>query len=164
MSSSDRIEKQIVIRAPLSRVWAALSDSQAFGAWFGAEFEGPFVAGTRVMARIRPTTVDPEVAKQQEPFAGTPFSILVEQVEAPRRLSFRWQPHVDPPASDAKDLTTLVVFELTEVADGTHLQIVESGFDRIPLAQRAKAFSNNEQGWEHQAKLIAKYVQADAAQ
>jgi hypothetical protein len=38
------------------------------------------------------------------------------------------------------------------------LTIIESGFDRIPLARRAKAFAANEQGWEHQTKLIAKYL------
>jgi hypothetical protein len=50
------------------------------------------------------------------------------------------------------------VFELEEVAGGTKLVITESGFDRIPLERRAKAFSANEQGWTAQAKLIEKYL------
>lgn len=162
MSTGDQIEKQITLRAPIDRVWAALSDAGEFGAWFGAEFDAPFVPGARVTGRIRPTTVDPEVAKMQAPLAGTPFFVLVERVEPPRLLSFRWQPGIDPPAQ-GEDLTTLVVFELAEAEEGTLLRIVESGFDRIPLAQRAKAFSENESGWEHQCRLIAKYLQSHAA-
>jgi uncharacterized protein YndB with AHSA1/START domain len=32
----DRIEKQVVLRAPLDRVWRAISDSQEFGQWFAS--------------------------------------------------------------------------------------------------------------------------------
>ena len=60
-------------------------------------------------------------------------------------------------------MTTLVVFELSEVAGGTSLRITESGFDRIPLAQRAKTFTENEGGWKHQTQLIAKYLLRHAA-
>ncbi len=41
---------------------------------------------------------------------------------------------------------TLVEFRLSEVAQGTQLTITESGFDRIPLERRAKAFTSNEEG------------------
>jgi uncharacterized protein YndB with AHSA1/START domain len=56
--------------------------------------------------------------------------------------------------------TTLVTFELEEVAGGTRLTIVESGFDRIPLERRAKAFADNEEGWQVQLSLIARYLDA----
>ena len=68
--STDRIEKQVVLRAPLDRVWRAVSDAEHFGRWFGVRFDGPFVAGKPVTATITPTTVDDEVAKRQEPHAG----------------------------------------------------------------------------------------------
>lgn len=163
MATHDRIEKQITLHAPLARVWRALSDAREFGAWFGAAFDGPFVAGARVTGKIRPTTVDPEVAKLQAPHDGTPFDVLIERIEPPRLLSFRWRPGVEPIADESGEVTTLVVFELSEVKDGTLLRISESGFDRIPLARRAKAFTENEGGWEHQTQLIEKYLKLHAA-
>src|SRR5438034_11065363 len=42
---SDRIEKRIELRAPLSRVWRALTDYREFGEWFRVKLDGPFVLG-----------------------------------------------------------------------------------------------------------------------
>ncbi|HEY6080811.1 MAG TPA: hypothetical protein VIW29_18480 [Polyangiaceae bacterium] len=61
-SSTDRIQKQVVLRASRQRVWSALTDSKQFGAWFGVELDGPFVAGQGLSGRIVPTQVDAEVA------------------------------------------------------------------------------------------------------
>ena len=46
----DRIEKTILLRAPLKRVWRALSDSTEFGSWFGMRFDGPFEPGRTMRA------------------------------------------------------------------------------------------------------------------
>jgi hypothetical protein len=54
--------------------------------------------------------------------------------------------------------TTLVVFELKKEANGVLLTLTESGFDRIPLERRAKAFTTNERGWAMQMKLIEEYL------
>ena len=157
--NTDRIEKQIVLRAPLARVWAAVSDSQAFGSWFGVAFDGPFAAGTRLAGKIVPTTVDPEVAKLQKPYEGKAFEFWVDNIEPMRRISFRWHPYaIDSGVDYSSEPTTLIVFELEEVPDGTRLTISESGFDQIPLARRAAALQANEGGWEHQSKLIQKYL------
>jgi uncharacterized protein YndB with AHSA1/START domain len=78
---TDRIEKQIVLHAPLERVWSAISDSGQFGKWFGVAFDGPFVAGARLTGRIVATTVDPDVAKLQQPHEGKPFEIWVDRIE-----------------------------------------------------------------------------------
>lgn len=158
ISETDRIRKTALLRAPLERVWHAISDARQFGGWFGAEFDGPFVPGARLSGRIVPTQVDADVAKMQEPHAGTKFDIVVERVEPMRLLSFRWHPY----AVEAKDYTaeptTLVEFELTAVPEGTQLTITESGFDGIPLERRAQAFASNEEGWVHQLDLVAKYL------
>jgi hypothetical protein len=53
-----------------------------------------------------------------------------------------------------------VEFRLEEVAGGTRLTVVESGFDAIPLARRAEAFRMNEGGWEAQLKNIERHVAA----
>ena len=105
-----------------------------------------------------PTKVDPEVARQQEPHAGTAFEVFVERVEPMDLLAFRWHPYTVGPAEDSAEPTTLVVFELEAAPEGTVLTITESGFDAIPLARRAEAFASNEQGWEAQLTLIDKYL------
>ena len=162
-TETDRIEKKILLRAPRDRVWRAISDAKEFGAWFGVVFDGAFAPGARVTGRIAPTKVDPEVAKMQEPYSGMKFDFTLDRIEPMRLLSFRWHPFaVDPNVDYSKEPTTLVVFELEEVADGTMLTITESGFDRIPLARRAQAFESNEQGWAHQARLIEKYLAQSA--
>jgi uncharacterized protein YndB with AHSA1/START domain len=157
--STDRIENKILLKSPRERVWRAIADSMQFGSWFGVAFDGPFVAGTRLTGKIVPTSVDPDVAKLQKPHAGKAFEFTVERIEPMQRLSFRWHPYaVDPGVDYSKEPTTLIVFELEEVSGGTLLTISESGFDRIPLERRAKAFAANEAGWGMQAKLIEKYL------
>jgi len=47
-----------------------------------------------------------------------------------------------------------------EVAGGTQLTVVESGFDGIPLARRAQAFEANEGGWAAQLENIGRHVSA----
>jgi uncharacterized protein YndB with AHSA1/START domain len=161
--NQDRIEKRVLLHAPLVRVWRAISDAERFGAWFGMEVEGGFVEGRRVKAKIRPTRVDAEVAEMQKPYDGVAFDLLIERVEPMRCLAFRWHPGVpesDVPLPD--DQMTLVEFELEQKPDGVLLTITESGFDRIPLARRAEAFSGNEGGWTHQLMLIGKYLALEA--
>jgi uncharacterized protein YndB with AHSA1/START domain len=158
-TGSDRIEKQILLRAPIKRVWRALSDATEFGSWFGATFTAPFVAGAHIRGMISPTTADATVAEAQKPYAGKPFEVTIDRIEPDRLFSFRWHPFaVDPAVDYSAEPTTLVVFELRETPEGTLLTIVESGFDRIPLARRAKAFSMNEGGWQMQLTLIEKHV------
>ena len=156
---TDRIEKKVLLQAPQARVWEAISDAGQFGTWFGVAFDGPFVAGARLTGRITPTQVDAEVAKLQAPYAGVAFAIVVERVEPMRRLAFRWHPHaVEPGVDYASEPMTLVEFVLEAAAGGTLLTITESGFDRIPLARRARAFAANDGGWAKQTALIATYL------
>jgi len=157
--STDRIEKKLLLRAPRARVWRALADSTEFGAWFGMKFEGPFAPGTCVHGMIVPTTVDAEVGKAQKPYEGIRFDIAIDRMEPERLFSFRWHPGAVEPGIDySVEPATLVAFELEQVAEGVMLTVTESGFDRIPLARRAKAFTANEAGWSMMMKLIEKYV------
>jgi uncharacterized protein YndB with AHSA1/START domain len=156
----DRIVKSVLLRAPRERVWRAVSDAREFGSWFGVAFDRPFEAGARMTGRIVPTTVDPIVARSQEPYAGAPFDVTIERIEPPRLFSFRWHPFaVEAGVDYSKEPTTLVVFELTEAPEGTRLTVTESGFDGIPLERRARAFGANEGGWAAQMTLVAKYVE-----
>jgi uncharacterized protein YndB with AHSA1/START domain len=156
---TDRIEKKVLLRAPLKRVWRALSDSTEFGIWFGMRFNGPFAPGAIMRGVIVPTTVNADVASAQKPYEGTPFEITIEQMERERLFSFRWHPGaIDPGIDYSVEPTTLVVFVLEETPDGVLLTITESGFDRIPLARRAKAFAQNELGWNMVVKLIEEHL------
>jgi uncharacterized protein YndB with AHSA1/START domain len=157
--NSNSIEKKTLLRAPLARVWRALSDSSEFGSWFGVKFDGPFVPGVSMRGVIVPTTVNAEVATAQKPYEGLPFEITVERMDAERLFSFRWHPYaVERDFDYSAEPTTLVAFVLEEVADGVQLTVTESGFDQIPLERRAKAFTANEGGWGMVMNLIGEYL------
>lgn len=154
---TDKIEKTAILKAPLAKVWSAISDSAAFGTWFGMSIEGPFVEGRTVSGAIAKTQVDDEIAKHQEPYVGMRCDLKIERIVPLRLLAFRWHPGADPEVGpDAP--TTLVTFELEEVAGGTRLTITETGFEALPLERRAKAFADNQGGWEAQLGLVAKYL------
>ncbi|WP_102142993.1 SRPBCC family protein [Mycobacterium hubeiense] len=160
--STDRIEKEVLLRAPLDRIWRAISEAEEFGRWFGVRFDGPFVAGTTVTGAMTPTAVDDTVAKAQESYAGQADAWQIVAVEPLRRLAFRWHPYaVEPGADYSQEPTTLVEFTLTETDDGVLLRIVESGFDAIPAERRASAFEANKQGWAAQTDLVRKYLALD---
>jgi uncharacterized protein YndB with AHSA1/START domain len=157
---TDRIEKQVLLRAPLERVWRAVTNAEEFGRWFGVRFDGPFVAGKPVTATITPTIVDEEVAKRQEPHAGVTTTWEIVAVEPQRRFAYRWHPCAGEADVD-QEPTTLVEFVLAETPDGVLLTITESGFDAIPEARRASSFEANSEGWTMQTELIRRYL-ADA--
>jgi uncharacterized protein YndB with AHSA1/START domain len=158
--STDRIEKNVTLRAPRERVWRALTDSQQFGTWFGVELDGPFVAGQHITGRIAPTKVDPETARLQEPYRGAKFECTIDRIEPMHLFSFRWHPFaIDPAVDYSSEPMTLVTFELGDAEGGaTSLRITESGFDQLPLERRARAFAANEGGWAKQSELIARYL------
>ncbi len=147
---SDRIEREILLKAPRARVWRALSNATELGRWFGARLEGGTVSPGQ---RLRGSITYPG-------FEHILFDVLVERVEPEQTLSWRWHPYPADPAIDySKEPTTLVVFELQEAEGGTLLRVVESGFDQIPAARRGEAFRMNTGGWEAQMKNIAKHVE-----
>jgi uncharacterized protein YndB with AHSA1/START domain len=146
---SDRIEKQIFLRAPISRVWRAISDTGEFGQWFGVRFDaGSFTPGEEINGRI---TI--------KGYEHVVWNARVEQVIPPRLLSFRWHPNATDSSVDySTEPTTLVQFELQEAEGGTLLTLVESGFDAVPEWRRAAAFRGNEKGWEGQLGNIERHV------
>lgn len=147
-TSTDRIEKEIVMRAPRSRVWRAITDAREFGRWFRADIQDDFVAGRPARGRIT-----------HPGYEHVAFEVEVERIEPERLFSFRWHPYaVDPKKDYSQEPATLVVFELEEVPEGTRLKVTESGFDRIPVERRAEAFRMNSGGWEAQVKNIARHV------
>jgi len=149
---SDRIEKTIEINAPVSRVWRALTDYREFGSWFRVRLEGPFIVG--------------EVARGHITYPGYEhlrMEAVVQKIEPMRHFSFTWHPYaIDPAVDYSGEPSTLVTFTLEEIAAGTRLRVVESGFDKIPAHRRDEAFRMNEGGWEHQMQNIARHVDSAA--
>ncbi|SMG21614.1 SRPBCC family protein [Paraburkholderia susongensis] len=148
-TSTDRIEKQILLNAPRSRVWRALSNAEEFGKWFGVNLTGKqFVAGQSVQGHITYPGYEHLV-----------MDVLVERVEPEHHLSWRWHPAaIDVSVDYTPEPTTLVEFDLSEVESGTLLRVVESGFDQLPLARRTEAFRMNDGGWTEQMGNIERYV------
>lgn len=150
VSTTDRIEKRVVLEAPQSRVWRALADAREFGAWFQMAFDEPFVEGHTVRARVLVPGYEHATAE---------FDIV--RIEPERYFAYRWHPFaVDPEYDYSTEPKTLVEFTLEASGDRTVLTVVESGFDRIPLARRALAYTMNEGGWSAQMRNIARYVSA----
>jgi len=148
MSSTDRIEKTVHLRAPVARVWRALTDAAEFGAWFRVKLEGPFAVGATVRGRITYPGYEPLT-----------MEVLVERMDRERLFAFRWHPAaIEPGADYSAEPTTLVEFRLDEEAGGTRLTVVESGFDRLPAARRSEAFRINEGGWSEQLRNIERHV------
>src|SRR6266545_3456132 len=140
MSSTDRIEKKVTVRATRSRLWRALTDAEEFGAWFRVKLEGPFVEGATVRGKIT-----------YPGYEHMTLEIRVERIDAERYFAYRWHPNaVDPAVDYSAEPMTLVEFRLDATDGGTLLTIVESGFDSIPRARRAEAFRKNDQGWSEQ--------------
>src|SRR5690242_6327445 len=136
-SIPDRIEKKILLRAPRARVWRAIADTKEFGAWFGVSLQGNFEPGAKVSGKIT-----------LKGFEHVSMVVVVEKMDKERLLSFRWHPYdIDPKVDLSGEPMTLVEFQLEDSAQGTMLTVVESGFDRVGLGRRAKAFQMNDQGW-----------------
>jgi uncharacterized protein YndB with AHSA1/START domain len=145
----NKIEKRIELKAPIARVWRALTDSREFGEWFRVRFQGPFVAG--------------ETARGQITWPGyehLQFEAVIQKMEHESFFSFTWHPYaVDPAVDYSTETPTLVEFRLEATAGGTLLLVTESGFDKLPAHRRLEAFRMNDGGWAQQMKNIEAYVE-----
>ena len=148
-TSTDRIERKVLIKAPRARVWRALSDAGEFGEWFGVNFKGKtFVAGKHIQGKIT-----------YPGYEHLTMDVLIERIVPEQLLSWRWHPAaIDPKVDYSQEPTTLVEFELRDVEGDTMLTVVESGLDKIPLARRADVFRMNSSGWDEQMENIKKHV------
>jgi uncharacterized protein YndB with AHSA1/START domain len=150
-TSSDRIERKILLTAPRSRVWRALADAEELGAWFGVNLKGKrFAAGQRTQGQITHPGYEHVV-----------WNVLIERVEPKRMLSWRWHPYgIDPKIDYTEETPTLVTFALADAEGGTLLTLTESGFDQVPAARRVEAFKMNSGGWDQQMKNIERHLSA----
>jgi uncharacterized protein YndB with AHSA1/START domain len=149
----DRIEKDVEIAAPVSRVWRALVDHREFGRWFGVELESPFVVGRTVRGLVTHPGYEHVV-----------WQARIEAIEPERTFAFSWRPYaIDPDVDYSGEPMTRVEFTLEPTATGTRLRLVESGFPGIPEQRRAEAFRMNDNGWTQQMQNIRRHVEVGDA-
>lgn len=145
--NTNRIEKKITLKAPLARVWRALTDHKEFGTWFHVALKKPFVAGKPTSGRLT------------HPGFKHPITLLVRKIEPMTYFAYAWHPYAIEEGVDySKEEPTLVEFRLKETAKGTQVTVTETGFDKVPAARRAEAFRMHKQGWAAQLENIASYV------
>jgi uncharacterized protein YndB with AHSA1/START domain len=148
-TSTDRIEREILLKASRARVWLALSNAEEFGNWFGVALKGQtFVSGKQIRAQFTIPGCEDKV-----------FDAIIDEIQPERLFSYRWHPYsMDSSIDYSKEERTLVTIELHDAEEGILLKVVESGFDKVPAARRQEAFMKNTGGWEWQLKNIANYV------
>ena len=145
---NDRIEKRIELRAPLSRVWRALTDYREFGLWFRVRLDGPFVPGQVSTGWIT-----------YPGYEHLKWEAVVQKMEPERLFSFTWHPYaVDPKMDYSNEPPTLVEFRLEATKGGTLLTVTESGFEKVPFNRRPEALRMNDRGWTEQLKNIESHV------
>ncbi len=141
------IEKQIVIKASISKVWAALTDSKLFGQWFKAEFQSEFVAGKTTKAKNTSKGFEMDM------------SFHIKEIKPQTYFSYAWTPFpMDRTFDYSKEEPTLVEFFLEKHESGTLLKVKESGFNKVSASRRAEAFKMHTGGWEAQLKNIEKFL------
>ncbi len=149
---TDRIEKRIELKAPLSRVWRALTDHREFGEWFRVALDQPFVPGQKSTGHIT-----------YPGYEHLKWEAVIQKMEPEKLFSFTWHPYaIDPKVDYSKETPTLVEFRLEKTATGTLLLLTESGFDKVPAHRRDEAYRMNDGGWTEQMKNINAYVTKNA--
>ena len=145
---SNVIEKRIEIKAPVSRVWRAITYYREFGEWFRVKLEGPFVAG--------------EVARGHITYPGYEhykWEAAIQKIEPETIFSFTWHPYaIDRTHDYSTETPTVIEFRLEPTDEGTLLVVTETGFANIPCDRRLEAFRMDDQGWTEQMKNIESHV------
>jgi len=128
----DRIEREIVIAAPLDRVWSFVTEP---GFWVGE--------GDPAKADLREGAL---MVSEHGDYGQ--FPLRIEKIEPQRYVSYRWA-STFPGEEPREGNSTLVEFTLLREGDKTRLRVVESGFAELdaPADTRRKSFEDNIEGW-----------------
>ncbi|HKO10897.1 MAG TPA: SRPBCC family protein [Acidobacteriaceae bacterium] len=148
---SDCIEREIVLNAPVSRVWRALTDHNEFGAWFRVKIASAFKAGEEASGPLT------EPGHEQ-----ITWRAVIQEIDPPQYFAFTWHPYsIDPNIDYSKEVPTLVEFHLQSTKEGgTRLNFSECGFNDLPPDRYKQAFEAHDKGWTQQMKNISDYIAA----
>jgi uncharacterized protein YndB with AHSA1/START domain len=139
----DKIERELVLKHPIDRVWTALTTAEGLAGWFGSTAEIDLRPGGRLFLRWDEL--------------GAEGTATVETVEPPHRFSFWWGIEGLP---DDDPRRTLVEFTLTAVEEGTLLRLVESGFAQVEEEIGRAAQAGNTEGWDSELGDLVAYLDA----
>ena len=149
MSISDRIERIEVLPVSRERVWDAITKPEHLSHWLSMVRDMDFRVGGAIHF-----TWDNELS---------PYTGLIEAIEPSHRFAFRWSSYAigHPELKLPSTASTLVEFTLEEVAEGTRLTLVESGFASLPEAIPAmQSYQDNQEGWQAILTGLHTYVQS----
>jgi uncharacterized protein YndB with AHSA1/START domain len=149
-AETDRIERHVLIAAPVERVWELITSAEHIGSWFadaGAEID------------LRPGGALSLSWREHGTFHGR-----VEVVEPPRRFAYRWLSKLDLKAEPTPGNSTLAEFTLAAEGDGTRVAVVESGFDALDAdtAERTAALKSHTEGWKAELGELVAYAAQSA--
>jgi uncharacterized protein YndB with AHSA1/START domain len=146
---TDHIEKTIDIKAPVERVWRAITDPAEFGEWFRVKLDGGFAPGENTSGHMT-----------YPGYEHLKWEVKVVQMRRPELFSYEWHPFaIDPSVDYADEPPTLVEFHLAPTPDGTRLTITETGFENIPAHRMPEALIRNEGGWAQQVLNVKAHVE-----
>ncbi|HTE58930.1 MAG TPA: SRPBCC family protein [Solirubrobacteraceae bacterium] len=148
---NNRIESEVLIAAPVERVWELITRAEHLGRWFGD-------AGAEIDLR-------PGGAISLRWHDHATVHGRVEAVAPPRRFAYRWVLTGDPEAEPTPANSTLTEFTLAAEPDGTRVTVVESGFDRLnaDAAERAALLDSHTSGWVTELDHLADHAAGVAA-
>jgi uncharacterized protein YndB with AHSA1/START domain len=132
MMTGLRIDREILIDAPVEVVWRTITEPDQMSQWFADRVE---------------LVVEPG-AHGYLGFGEQGGPVVVETVEPPARFSFRWNyPDGEEPVTGN---SMLVEFTLTPDGDErTRLRVVESGHELLgwPEAEKQRYAGEHQGGW-----------------
>jgi uncharacterized protein YndB with AHSA1/START domain len=140
----ERIEREVLIEAPINVVWAVLTEPEHVAGWFSDSAKIDLRPGGE--------------ATFDWPEHGGPARAWIERVEPPRLFAFRWVRSVGE--EQRRDNSTLVEFTLAAEGDQTRLRVVETGFRELTWSEDKKASyaEENTQGWPLELDELREYV------
>ena len=141
MDVPDSIQREVILPVPPARVWAALTQADQLGAWFGTQATIDLRRGGEVVFTWDGST-GPRGSSRG----------VIETVEPVQRLVFRWH------AEQGDVPMTRVEFTLEPHAEGTRLFVVESGFASLPPELRTH--ESHVEGWQRELGELAQYLAA----
>ena len=150
-TETDRIERDVLIAAPIERVWELTTRPEHLGRWFAD-------AGAQV--DLRPGGALSLTWREYGTVHGR-----VEAVEPPHRVAYRWLATSGSQAEPTPANSTLVEFTLTADGDGTRVAVVETGFDGLAMdvEGRTAAFASHTEGWAFELDELMAHAHGVAA-
>ena len=144
----DSIEREMVLRAPKERVYAAIADPKLIVNWFPQAVEGSFEPGSR------PVFDFGEYGR---------FSIYVVAARPHEYFAYRGVGSEYCPQGFIGDVltepNTLVEFFLGDTPEGTRLRLVVSGFASLPAETAAQSIKDQDGGWSFMLDRLQKFVE-----